>query len=94
MALLCARSVQNIRELDRTNVCNVFTRHRRETGDRDLRPCAPYGVVAGLRQLRSDDHIHRRRKRMLFNLLVFDLLSSFSMTANLRFSPVWLYICV
>jgi len=52
---------------------DCITRLRQATSGHDLRPCAPCGVVASLIQQRSGVHIHRRRRRMLFDVLVIVL---------------------
>ena len=55
------------------------------------RPCEPCDVCANLIQLKSGVHSPRLHSRMLSYVSVG--LGNAS-SCNLRFSPVWLYICV
>ena len=44
---------------------DLFTHHRRETGDLNPLLGVPFGVVAGWRRPKSDDRIRQRRMQML-----------------------------
>jgi hypothetical protein len=71
-----------------------LTRHRPEKDDHDLRPCAPCGVVASLIRQRSGDHIHRRRRQMLVDLLAIVLELGCDFNRLTLFASVAVHMCL
>ena len=61
-------------------------------GGHGPRPCGPCGAFAGSRQPRSGGHNHQRRRRTLEHISFASIVKV--KCQNIRFSPVWLYMCV
>jgi len=78
------------------DVCVVMssTRRHRVMGGRGLRPCVLYGGGAGLRLRRNGGRSHLRHRRMLQIALVECKRAVSKNIRDVRFSPVWLYMCV